>query len=360
MEYPERQVLFDTLQVAALAAGATEQPNPTRPEVNEVWEIDQIEVFPPVTPAGVVEDLLYVYPMVDGQDLRNYVQFNGRDDNLLAPPQDRTRPNNMGRRLVSLGLPIWAPPVAAQGMLSTTLKVKETFSIYGVAGPGGPITQPRRYRAYGYRYREADLVKFAGIAALTVVPFQDRHTGRVVNASKAVGLSKADWDKLPGGRNQSKPSIYPFMRFAQNLAVTTPNPRYFFDSLIAGQVVGDIENLWFRFAEKDALIVRSLGLRTTDNNIARVGLYIDGLDRPRYLQNAVGGWPATRLNNPFQFGSVVPKEPPAVGAFYYPLGDFDSPYLILNEQGGPFVLDNGALAAALSTIVALGGIRIEL
>lgn len=351
-EYPELQVLFDSGLIAGLAAGATSSPAPARTETDEVWEAVYIEEFPPLTGLGAVEDLRYVYPWVDGESQRQYVQLDGRHDELMAVPPINTWPNLAGRKVLKLGEPIWSPLSRGNALFNTTLKIKETLSVYSIAGL--IITGNFRFRVWGYKYRERDLVRFAGTPSLSVAPYTDRHSGRTLPIAKSVSLSKTDWDKLPGGRNQDKPVIMPFQRFSRNSAATTPNQEYYFNAGIAGTVPVPDENLWFALDTKEAYILKSIGVRTTSVNLQNIGLSIDGLLRPK------GRLPAAILNNPYQFGMAQPMFAAAVGAIFMPLHDFDVPYLIWNENGGPYVLDNGAAVGALAIVIALGGIRVTL
>jgi hypothetical protein len=357
MEHYELQVLGDWLHTGAQAANTWWTPTPqaglAELEAHEVAEVVFIEVFPPVTGAGVDELLRKIILILDGKSYHPYVSVSGIRASLMTPP----KVNIMGRELLALGVPmVNAVRNAAPMLAGTCPKYRDTVTIEALAG--GAITQDYRVRLWGYRYEAEDLPRVVG---RTGGPFEvrDVQRNRILTVDyPVIDVTEDTWAQLPGGMDQKVPKINPLLRYAYNLLATTPNTPYQF-RYETGAVTDRDENLYFPYDVEDRhLIVKGIGVRAPAN-LARAYMDIDGYPHPKSAGRAAPGFPTTQFNNPLHFGHAFPMF--AVDLpLYFAVPKLDIPLLISKEKGFLAVQDNGAAVVLNTCVVALSGTLIEM
>jgi len=381
MEHYEMRLLADYIQPAPPAVQAANTWNRPTPaavggelEADESGEVVFAEIVPPVDGVGINdEDLRKVVIVLDGHETGEYVSLSGIRTSLMTPPMDRI----FQGKLYSFGTPGSINP-----LLNTTLKYKQNVTVACLAGAAAAgitgASQQYRVRLWGYVYKADELpIAFNGGVMQFPAYLNDRARKRVVNISKApIPINADTWQTLPGGVNQAIPKINPFARFAYNaLATDALQGDYQFRFSALG-VLDEEENLYWEFDDKDALLIKGLGVSPSLDtlmppgglfpNLARTGLRIDGDYHPKGPTTRLSLIPSDALMNHINYGwlpvvlnTVAPIAPLDI---YAAIPKLEKPYLIHNEIGMVVVRDNGVAVPAdpLGVTVAVTGIRVEM
>ena len=355
MQHRELRVLWDwTIPPANLPQLANTWQRPTARdgggelEKDEVAEVVRLEVFSPRTGLGVAEDLYQVLPVIDDTEIGDYVSLSGRYDSLMNCPL----PNAWQNTIYTFGKPTRNEP-----LLSTTLKYTTRLTFSFLCGPGGPITQAYRLRAWGYVYKEGELPQAFGLMGFPT-QIQDRVRSRVLLLNKSpIPVTKDSWATLPGGKNQAPPKVMPFIRFAYNLLATDGVQGEYALDHREGRVRFAAENMYFEFDELDAVLVEGLGMRAPAN-LAWTYMNIGGDVHPKGRTVDRPGFQTQQFNNPLHYGHLFPLFDLDFPSFRA-VPRLDQPYLVWNEKGYVAIRDAGAVVAAGGAVAALTGIRIE-
>jgi len=277
MEHNELRCLCDYLG-GAQAVNTWARPTPLAVggelEVDERAEIVYAEIWPPVTVAGVEEELRKVVIVVDGTDISNYISLSGIQSTLMAPPKDRI----WGAKLFSFGT-----PRSNLAFKSTTIKYKQNVTVHTLAGPTVPITQPFRIRLWGYIYKKSELPTIFGEMVFPPAVVDEARNRSFPLAKAPIPVNADTWLTLPGGKDQAIPKINPFARYAYNLLATDGQQGDYQLRFETGGVSEADENLYWEFDGKDALFIKSLGVKLigAGANLARTGLRISGSYHPK-------------------------------------------------------------------------------
>ncbi len=353
MEHMELRCLCDYLG-GAQAVNTWARPNPAAVfgelETDERAEIIYAEVWPPVTPAGVEEELRKIIILLDGEEYGKYVSLSGIRATCMAPPKDRI----WAGRLYSFGSPHSGNP-----LLNTTLKYKQNVTVAALCGPAVAITQPFRVRLWGYVYKKAELPAVFGQMVFPAY-LVDSARGRTLPILKPPIPVNADtWLTLPGGKDQGIPKINPFVRYAYNLLATDGMQGDYQFRLTNGGVIEEQENLYWEFDDKDALFIEGLGIKAAAN-LARTGLRIAGDYHPKGPTTRQSLFPTTVGINELNYGYLFPFAP-VTHPYFATIPRLDRAMLIWNEIGHVVIRDDGVGPVAVnSVVVALTGIRLEM
>jgi len=220
----------------------------------EVLEIFRIEIVPPVS-GTTVKKLREVGLLVNGEKYP-YIHANS-----VMLPADH--PNNPSKA-VDLGIPIlhsrmtgYRPSV----LETTTVKLKEgdTLGVYAIADEA--ITEDFSIILTAARVKGEDvLVREAGVS------FDFSFSLDIDFYTKgSIPISPDNFNELPGGFGQSKPSVYPWITYARNKVATTVNSWYDFD--YPNYVSREWQDLSFNLVNKNkAYILRYLGVLPNANS----------------------------------------------------------------------------------------------
>lgn len=381
MEHYELRLLADYTQPAPPAVQlANTWNNPTPAQVGgeleaaERGEIVFAEISPPVDGIGINdEDLRKVVIVLDGQETGSYISLSGVRTTNMVPPKDRIWQN----RLYSFGT-----PHNTNALLNTTLKYKQNVTVRCLAGPNPAgitgASQQYRVRLWGYVYKEEELPTAFPGGVMSFLGVSDPARRRVLPITKSpIPITGASWLTLPGGVHQSIPKIMPFARFAYNALPTDGLQGDYQFRFTALGVLDEEENLFWEFDEKDALIVKGLGVSPSFDvlmppaglfpNLARTGLRIAGDWHPKGPDTRRSLFPTDGLMNHINYGwlpivwnAVAPIAPLDI---YAAIPKLDVPLLIWDEIGQVVIRDDGVAAvpaAPAGVTVALTGTRIEM
>ncbi len=355
----ELRCVCDYLHTGAQAVNTPANPTPNQVggelETDERGEIILAEVFPPVTGAGVEEELRKIVPVLDGENFGKYISLSGIRATNMAPPRERIM--GYGGRIYYFGSPGNSNP-----MENTTLKFKQNVTVQTFCGPTIPITQNYRVRLYAVVYREDEIPGVFGTMTFPNALVYERRRNRLITVNKApIVVNAKTWLTLPGGKDQAIPKINPFVRYAYNLLATNGQQGDYRFSFKDGTVSDEQENLHFEFDDLDALFVEGLGIKADiGGHLARTGFRIDGDYHPKGPTQLTHLFPTSPGINPLNFGYLYPNAP-IDHPYYIAVPKLPQPYLIWNEIGYPLIRDDGlGVVAANAVIMALTGIRIEM
>jgi len=375
MEHYELRLLADFLQTVAQAANTWARPTPLAVggelEQDERGEIVYAEILPPIGAGLIDEDLRKVVIVLDGHEIGQYVSLSGVRTSCMAPQKERIFNNH----LYTFGTPRSNNP-----LLNTTLKYKQNVTVACLAGPNvlgiTGAAQQYRVRLWGYVYKAAELPAAFGDMVFPAY-IVDGARGRTLPIMKnPIQVNADSWLTLPGGVDQSVPKINPFARYAYNALPTDGLQGDYQFRFTQGGVIEEQENMYWEYDDKDALLVKSLGVTANNDtlmpplgvfpNLARTGLRIAGDYHPKGPTTRQSLVPTDNAINqlvygrwPISFLSVFPMPPFDVFAA---IPKLDRPYLIWNEIGMVVIRDNGAVLPAdpLGVTVAITGTRIEM
>jgi hypothetical protein len=348
----ELTVLGDWLSTGAIAAGNLFRPSAAAGNAeldsDEVAEIVKIEVIPPVTGGGVVEELRDIKLYLDGK-LHDYINVIGTDTFNQNVPIT----NDFSNPPVFLGTPMIDAINQGNPLVNAICpKFSDDVRVQATAGAGG-ISANFRIRLWGYRYELDQLTRLFGSSLGGQLSVVDRRRDRTLSLTKpTVTINKENWTQLPGGLDQAVPKIFTFFRYAFNANPTTPNVPYQF-RFDTGNVDSEDENLRFEYDRFDkALLVENLGVRAAANSL-NTFIWIDGERHPD------SAYPTLLNNNRLHFGRGNPLLP-ATLPLYYPTYKLDKPYFIWNDIGYIAHTDNGVSIPANNVAISLSGRLIEI
>jgi len=323
---------------------------------DSVAEIAYVEIISPIN-AGVPEDLDHVYLVVDGTSTQDLVNLSGRDDISTNPPRRHVYTNDEYTEFVKFGTNIvdsLNEPIP--NLANTTVKVSNRVTVITQAGGGG-VTQDYRIRLWGYQYDQQQLALLPTQTMPGEFTIRDRRNDRDISVPKnPIDINIENWSLLPGGVDQRKPSIMPFVRFATNSNATTVNTRYEF-RFDTGNVDDEFKDLEFNYDIQNRLFIpKGLGARAHANS-RFVWLRDTGddfntevpEDRFTVLQN----------RNPIIFGSGDPQWPANI-PLYYPIPTYGvTDHILYRTRAVVACQDNGAAIPADGIAVALYGKQVD-
>lgn len=346
------------------AAGTLWQPTASegRAElgVNEVAEITRFEVIAPEV-GGVSEDLMQIWPVLDGVSRQNYVIFPGKAEINVFPVATRVLADGRVRRVFELGRGVVESLMGGPGhthpaLENSTLKYTRNLTIIAQAG-ANPITQPYEVYAYGYVYNDTTL-KRLGVESMSMnFTIHDRLRDRdlKVPGPTSIPISVDGWDQLPGGIQQDATRINPFLAFATNTQQTVENTEYQFRFEL-GNTPNQWQSLyWDNEVSTRILIIRQLGVKA-HANLKYAWLRIFGTGDPQGEENPPGRILITPNNNLVDFGriSTTPE-------LYLPIQQLmASNAIIARDRAVVSMQDDGTPIPPDSVTIAVAGVMIEL
>jgi len=253
-EYP-----YDFSVLGALAAGNTWMPTPKDARVvddaaldeDEVAELYAMEILNPnsVPIEGVWAKL------DDAFEVDDEIFASGDWDTLMLPPWQRIR----NKQVIRFG-----KPASTNLLQGTTLKYKKNCRPIVLAGVGG-IGDDFTIILHSYVYKPGAFAIPGVFGTLDgVLHIVDSTRSRALSLAKAElagqRVSPDLWDKLPGGKTQTVPKIWPFLRFGWNAKATTVNKDYKFHYDDA-EVSEERRNLWWEPEDNKIVIIEALGIR---------------------------------------------------------------------------------------------------
>ncbi len=264
--YEERttEYFYDFAVLGALAAGNTWMPTPKDARIvddaaldeDEVAELYTMEILNPNS-----EPIEAVWVKLDDALEDDDELFPSGDWNtLMLPPWQRIRHKQVIR---------FGKPASTNLLENTTFKYKKNCRPVVLAGVGG-IGNDFTVILHSYVYKPAAFGIRGVFGALDGVV-------RVVDATRnrTLTLTKSDlagrrvtadiWDKLPGGKTQATPKVWPLLRFGWNAKATTVNKdfKFHYDD---GEVSEERRNLWWEPEDNKVVIIEALGIRPHANS----------------------------------------------------------------------------------------------
>jgi len=320
-------------------------------DADEVAEIKRVEVYSPMNEL-VPEALEHVWLVLDDVPIRQYVNICGRNDALMAPPEQYVlngAPIPFGDIIVDA---LKSPQPA---LASTTLKYKHRVRVVTRAGATA-ITQDYRIILWGCRYRQDELKQITNGASMPIsVSITDKTRGKTFTASKgSIPIDRDNWVRLPGGPKQDRPIIMPFWRWAINAAATNINLEYQFRHETGGVAIPEMD-MYFDLERYDkAVFLKGLGIRAAAN-LKQTWIALTG--DVLHKEHPKGRFPTTVGVNPLHFGAVQPLLGPEVKPTYFAIPRFAGDSLLLyKDLAYVAVVDNGTQVAANSVYAALNGV----
>jgi len=333
-----------------------------------VGEIAGIELIGPMSPTGERDKLEYVRIRIDGEEYK-HVNMN----ELMAPPFSAYEPNrspffggyvkvgdmyerlpdsfchNIGVPMLLGGAPTEAVPKVGPGQ-KISVEVKAPRSSEG----GADITNDLIVRLSVVQCRTIDMFKKLGehygwLSGNTIdqsFVFKDlEENGDVAEytVEKQIDMTENgtftldDWTEVYGGLDAKKPYIYPYIRYANNAAATTPNEEYIFTKT-GSKVLHDEQELDWNFEKREALKLEYIGVSPHANH-KYTRVYVQGRDSnpwawtPQGAQNEYP-MPLERTQPPEHY-----KGPAALGRGV----------IIWNTKGNIGIKDNGTSIPAWGT-----------
>jgi len=264
--FEERTIeyLYDFSVLGALAAGNTWMPTPKQARIVDDATLDEDEVaelyaMEILNPNAQPVDGVWL-KIDDALEVDDMIFANGNWNELMLPPWQRTR----NKQVIKFGR-----PASANLLDSTTLKYKKNIRPIVLAGAGG-IGNDFSIILHSYVYKPGAF-NIRGIFGIMngIVTVFDVTRNRTLTLSRADLIGKQVtpdlWDKLPGGRSQEVPKVWPLLRFGWNSAVTTINKDYKFH-YPDGEVIEARQNLWWEPEDEEIIIVEALGIRPNANS----------------------------------------------------------------------------------------------
>ena len=341
--------VFEFIHTGHLAAGNIWRATAEKlSKPDEVGEIVFAEVVSPVAPGGA-EDLVRWYPVTDGKAWDEYLNMSPFFPWNMTPEK---RVLLEGGNPVAFGDPIITArkaPAAEQMLRATCPKFNESLAVHAWAGDTD-VNNDFKIRLWCMIYPSEQL---SAIRPLESMPYiGDVARQRQIPLSKSsMPVTYQTWRKLPGGTQQEGVKVYPFLRFAENHAATTPNFPYSFQVRL-GNIAGDEpwkELYWELSGVEDCLIIKGIGVRAdAPGHLYKTYMRIGGYDHPK---NGI----FTELGqNPLHFGHAFPIAP-LDSPWFVPIPKLQTPHYIHDEIGEIVILDDGTAIVAEDVVVAMNG-----
>lgn len=253
-EYP-----FVFATEGALAVGNTWMPTPKDARIvddaalveDEVAELYAMEIL---NPNSVPIEGVWV-KLDDALEVDDEIFASGDWNTLMLPPWQRIRQKQVIR---------FGKPASTNLLQSTTLKYKKKCLPIVLAGTGD-ISADFTIILHSIVYKPAAF-RIPGVFGILdgVLHIVDstRNRGLALTKPDLAGqrVSPALWDKLPGGRTQMVPKIWPLLRFGWNAKATTINKDYGFHYDDA-EVSEKRRSLWWEPVDNKIVIIEALGIR---------------------------------------------------------------------------------------------------
>lgn len=321
-------------------------------EEDEVGECIGVEIYnpnkEPINAVYFVQDLTT-------PGVQSVVYASGDWDTLMFPPHQLIR----WKQPVSFG-----KPTSTNLLNNTTFKYQSTFLPVVLAGAGG-ISAAFTIVTHSYIYKKAVLPRvFGALTGRIEVADNMRERALTLVKSELAGrvVTGDIWDKLPGGKSQSVPKVWPLVRFAYNEKATVANKDYTFHA-DDGEVEAAENNLWFETRDNVIAIIEGLGIRPHANS------HFTGFKAGGHYIPEVQAY-TKPTHNQLHFGTVdpilpaanypeffaIPRLPDKVVVFATTAKEVPSAY---REEGG-VIHQTTAAVAADSIVVAVYGKLIEL
>ncbi|MBC8521042.1 MAG: hypothetical protein H8D26_03500 [Methanomicrobia archaeon] len=344
----------------AVGAGAAATNVPYVLDTSTILEVCGIQLIGPVNAGTGARMKLEHVKLVIGSDSYPHVVFN----ELMAPPINEFSPNigpffengsklcfNIGKPILAGGSPMDATPKVGPGK-SLAVEVKAP-----VVGEGGlAINQDLIVRV------TVAEVKGEGTArrilehhgALTAAgdvrqsfELVDLERDLSVAHDKDVPFSLANWTKLHGGMDAATPRIWPFVSYAQNRAVTTPNDEYGMYN-IGTRVSQDFMNFFWNYNEKEARRITHMGV-LTHANLTETRIY-------KYGRSTNPWWTTNPTENELPLG----LDPNAGTLVYQGPKALMRSRLIWQEKAEVQIKDNGAGATVPAWAAGVNGAMVAM
>ena len=272
-----------------------------------IGEIAGIELVGPMDPCGTRSKLEYVRLRINGEEYK-HVNLN----EMMAPPYSAYESNNLspffgghvkvgdvyeqvphsfctniGKPMLLGGNPVEAVPKVGPGMkISVEVRAPraaeggadiddDMYAILSVVQCRTTDMFEKLGNHYGWlsgsnvpqSFVFRDLEENGDIAEYTVDKTVDM-------TEVGAGLELDDWTELYGGLDQKKPSIFPYIRYANNAAATTTNEEFVFTKT-GSKVLHDEMELDWNFEKKEALLLQQIGVAPHDDHLY-TRVYIQG------------------------------------------------------------------------------------
>ena len=297
---------------------------------DECFQIDKIEIFPPYDPTNQIENIL-VQLVIDGTSIDDVFL-----DSRMATPY-------------AIGTPPFKPSCQLFGDRKSVdptenycLKGRHDLQIRTQGLLGGVAATSSYYiRVSGDWFKTDDALRsfFGPTFNPTPVTIEDTVRDRRVTIFRPVPINIDNWLNLSGGcPSATKPRVLPWINFARNARVTTPNTEYALD-LRPGNVTYEWENMHWDLDSKNFIINDYVGIwpDETGQHLRTAWWEYGNIEYPQPFI------PPTRWDTRFNFNELPLGMPPTGGilSFHGPR-PVDRKLLGTNEIMEARILDDGA------------------
>jgi len=259
IEYP-----YDFAALGALAVGNTWSPTPKDARIVDDAALDEDEVaelyaMEILNPNAVPIEGVYL-KLDDALETDDEIFASGDWNTLMLPPWQRLR----NKQTIRFG-----KPASTNLLESTTLKYKKNCRPIVLAGTGG-ISADFSIILHSYVYKSTAF-GIRGVFGMLdgVLPIIDATRSRSLTLTKpdlaGKVVSPDIWDKLPGGKTQTAPKVWPLLRFGWNAKATVINKDFKFHYDDA-EVSEERRNLWWEPSDNKIIIIEALGVRPHANS----------------------------------------------------------------------------------------------
>lgn len=297
---------------------------------DECFQINKIEIFPPYDPTNQIENIL-VQLVIDGTSIDDIFL-----DSRMATPY-------------AIGTPPFMPSCLLFGDRKSVdptenycLKGRHDLQIRTQGLLGGVAATSSYYiRVSGDWFKTDDALRsfFGPTFNPTPVTIEDTVRDRRVTIFRPVPINIDNWLNLSGGcPSATKPRVLPWINFARNARVTTPNTEYALD-LRPGNVTYEWENMHWDLDSKNFIINDYVGIwpDETGQHLRTAWWEYGNIEYPQPFI------PPTRWDTRFNFNELPLGMPPTGGilSFHGPR-PVDRKLLGTNEIMEARILDDGA------------------
>lgn len=319
-----------TVAIGAQAVNAVERSAITRFGDDECFQINKIEIFPPVDVMPFPIENILVQLVIDGTSV-DCVFLDSR----MATPY-------------AIGTPPYKPSCLLFGdrksvnpLENFCLKGSSSLQIRTMGLLGGVAATSTYYiRVSGDWFKTDDaLISHFGPTFNPVpVTIQDTVRDRQVTVHRPLPINLANWTNLSGGNpGSAKPRVIPWINFARNLRATTPNTEYPLD-LAPGNVLYEWEDMHWDLNSKTYILNDYVGVwpDETGQHLRTVWWEYGGVEYPQPFIAPV------RWDTRFNFNELPMGMPPHSGvlSFHGPR-PVDRQLLGTNEIMEARILDDG-------------------
>lgn len=294
-----------TPAIGAQAVNAVERSATTRFGDDECFQIDKIEIFPPVDVAPFPIENILVQLVIDGTSIDCIFL-----DSRMATPY-------------AVGIPPFKPSCLLFGdrksvdpFLNFCLKGKTSLQIRTMGLLGGVAATSSYYiRVSGDWFKTDDALTshFGPVFNPSPVTVVDMVRDRRVTVHRPLPINLDNWTNLAGGcPSAAKPRVIPWINFARNLKATTPNTEYPLD-IAPGNVLYEWENMSWALDNKTFILNDYVGVwpDETGQHLRTVWWEYGGVEYPQPFI------PPTRWDTRFNFNELPLGMPPHSGILSY-------------------------------------------